>query len=272
MILTSVSLLSASCNPPAAATAAEGAVSQHKRSFAEDQKKDSAPERDLSWRTPQRIVIVRHGEKIKDWLPGLSRQGCYRAYLLPQFFRTWKNEVVEIFAQQPSRNSGSLRCLETAAPVSAEFGRPLDNSFEKGQEGELAKRILSEEKDRGQTVLVAWEHSAIIDLAKSFGVRLTPSLSRWPGSVFDQAWILTFKPGEDLVPELSIVAQELLPTDISQEQSGIENWGSPEKPGSYPDRVIPAKVLQDCFPDDQSLQSMVRERVVRPLPVPKSEI
>lgn len=218
------------------------------------------------WTTPQQIILIRHGEKIDDSNPGLSPQGCERAFQLPLFFNSLSGKIAGIFAQQPNKSGGSLRPLETIAPTASALHQKINNSFKRDEIDGLAQEILNGQAYKGNTVIVAWEHSIIPKLAERLGITLTGNLSQWPGSVFDQAWIISYPNSNSSTPILTIVSEHILPTDISYEQSGIENWNAPESHQVDPTIQIPNSVVSECQSGNQSLDALVTQDAIHSVP------
>jgi hypothetical protein len=214
---------------------------------------------------PNKIILIRHGEKeFRKEESELNSQGCQRAFLLPNFFKSWDN-IEAIYAQQPKKDWKAIRTLQTVAPTADFLNLSINNHYLRNEIQELVQDIFSRPDLNGKTVLIAWEHSMIPKMAQEFGLPITQNLNDWRGEVFDQAWILTFKGSTPGIPELEIVAEHLLPTDITNEQSGIQNWGKPE-PSQTDGRIkIPESILKDCKSGNASLNELVEKYVLVPV-------
>ena len=216
------------------------------------------------WALPAQIVIVRHGEKIDDTYHDLSAKGCERAFQLTEFFKNYSSTVA-IYGQGIKKSTGSIRPLETIAPTAKMFGLKINNSYLKDDISAVTNEIMTAKNYDGKTVLISWEHAAIINLASAFGVQLSNQLQLWPGSVFDQAWIITYPTNDSKKATLQIVAEHVLPTDISNEQSGVANWGSETTPSDN-GLIVPTEVIKTCANGNQLLDQIVQKLVMKPLP------
>lgn len=213
---------------------------------------------------PQQIIIIRHGEKIDDLHSDLSVQGCQRAYALTNFFSKYSSNVVAIFAQQPSRLGRSIRPIETVAPTAEALHIKINNFYLKNEADTLAKEILTNPSYNGRTVIVSWEHTEIISLVSALGVVLPPKLQVWPGTVFDQAWVLTDKVALHQF-DLAITAEYVLPTDIVEEQSGVQNWGVEHPPQDNGLKLDPV-IIDNCSAGNDKLNAVMNSVVMYPLP------
>jgi hypothetical protein len=218
-----------------------------------------------AWATPARIIIIRHGEKIDDSHNDLSPKGCERAYQLVNFFAEFKADTAAIYAQGVKKMSSSMRPMETIAPIAKLLSLKINNQYLRDDVSSLAHEILTETKYQGKTILVSWEHSAILSLVPALGVELPVTLRDWPSSVFDQAWIVSYKNNDLTTADLKIVAEHVLPTDIENAQSGIQNWGSENSPSSN-GIIVPAEIIKNCSAGNQGLDEIVKSTVLKPLP------
>ena len=165
----------------------------------------------LAMAMPAQVVIVRHGEKISDADSDLSPRGEQRAEALVQFTLT-NPEIskfgppVAVFAARPKVDH-SQRAVETARPLAAQLGLTVNVDYSKTQTSEIADFVMSNPAFEGRTVFIAWIHGQIPDLATAFGVAEAP---KWPGSVFDRAWVIRFDSGAATLNDLP---QHLLPGD-----------------------------------------------------------
>ena len=224
--------------------------------------------------TPAQVVIIRHGEK-----PAVGNQvtpqGCERAYSLPRFFDISAavnayGRPVAIYAQTPNKDDGSIRPSETVAPTAAEWGLNVNSNYTHKQYQAMADEILSSPDYDGKTVVIAWEHDAIPDLAQALGAP-NSAPSDWPGDVFDQAWILNYNSGSSLERKpikpgvsasLSIVPEYVLPTD---NPAGGSDWtAGPQTPQNSSPQVS-AEIQNECVNND-SLNAIVRQVSVPSLP------
>lgn len=81
----------------------------------------------------------------------------------------------------------------------------MDCTFENDDFDHLAKHLRSDQFRKGTTVVVAWHHGTIPDLATRLGAEDAPN--EWSDEVFDQIWALRL--GKDKV-DFEVIRQELL--------------------------------------------------------------
>ena len=163
---------------------------------------------------PAEVIIIRHGEKPATG-NDLSPLGYLRANALVGFFQT--NPAVTkfgapaaIYAMGPDSPKGSLRPIQTVAPLAKALGLPIHREYTKDQLPQLVSAVRSNSACDGKTVLICWEHKVIPALVHDFGLD-SPETQDWHGSVFDQAWVLEMK-GEKAV-SAKIVPEHVLPGD-----------------------------------------------------------
>jgi hypothetical protein len=142
---------------------------------------------------PREIVIIRHAEEPRGDSIHLSAKGQRRAEALAEFFQTnaivtQNGRPVALYAPKPKPNK-SRRGEETLIPTSRALGKPIREPFAQEQYAALAQSILRNPTFRGKTVVIAWTHSYIPQLAAAFGVRPTPHT--WKSSVYDRALVIT---------------------------------------------------------------------------------
>ncbi len=219
----------------------------------------------VTFALPKQIIMIRHGEKIDDSHNDLSPQGCQRAYQLPLFFNTYKNDIVAIYAQQSPKAKSSIRPLETIAPTAKMLNIKINNQFLRDDVESVAQDILNNKAYNGKTILVSWEHDAIINLAGALGYSVPKKLKKWPSSTFDQAWIVSYKTLNSNSAVLNIVAEHVLPTDIEAHQSGIGNWCLSVPPVNNGIQV-PISVINECNLGNQKLNQIMIDRLMYKLP------
>lgn len=212
--------------------------------------------------TPRQIVLIRHAEKLDDSHRDLSPQGCQRAYQLTNFFSAYESDVVAIYAQQAKKAWSSIRPLETIAPTAKAVGLKINNNFLRDDVTSVASEILNSKAYDNKTIFIAWEHSAIPNLARALGLQLPTNLQEWPSPIFDQAWILNYDHGK---PKLTIVAEMALPTDILPTQSGVNNWGSETAPKNN-GITLPQDLINECSQGNSGLDQIVKVFSIVPVP------
>lgn len=157
----------------------------------------------------------------------------------------------------------SIRPIETIALTAEKFGLNINNRFQRDDATAVAQDILGTGSYDGKTILISWEHDAILRLVTAFGFQQPPALQNWPGDIFDQAWILSFDSSGTL--SLEIVAEHILPTDIDETESGIANWG-PEKTVLNNGIIVPRSIVASCAAGNRVLDGVARNHVLVPGP------
>jgi hypothetical protein len=147
----------------------------------------------------QTIVFLRHGEKPERGLGQLTCQGLNRALALPAVIEQRFGRPAAIFAPNPSAakpDNGEMysyvRPLATIEPTAIALGMPVNTQFGyddvAGVTAELGKPAYAT-----ATVLVAWEHRLIEDLAKRLLADRNSDESvvpKWNGKDFDSFYVV----------------------------------------------------------------------------------
>jgi hypothetical protein len=145
------------------------------------------------------IVLVRHGEKPALGLGQLDCQGLNRALALPAVIAKGFGKPDVIFAPDPAETKNDngqpydyVRPLATIEPTAIAFGLPVDASIGVSNIEALRQR-LDAPAYRGALVLVAWEHTDIVKLARllmaNYGgdSNIVPD---WKGRDFDSIYVV----------------------------------------------------------------------------------
>lgn len=178
-------------------------------------------------------MLIRHAEKEPDAGPppfGVNPEGAHDKHslvprgwqragaLVPFFDRAWAGGIerpdavyASAVGDDPLFSEGhdiskSLRPQQTVAPLVDAIApnKGLQTPYSVGDEAALVQTILDSEDG---VVLVAWEHSHIPIIARAFSSAVPAS---WPGSSFDDVWILTRSDGSYGFEQ---IAQSLLSGD-----------------------------------------------------------
>jgi hypothetical protein len=184
---------------------------------------------------PQHVLIIRHAEKtgVKTDIH-LSKKGMERAEVLPRLFEVSKNRPKPFptpdFIFAASNSTSSRRPLETVTPLAMKLRLPIDQTYDSKRSLSLDKNgakektanaedmhglraaVFGEPKYRGKTILVAWRHSTIPELAKTLGANKVPAM--WENNVFDRVWQLSYDDNCNVV--LLNRPQLLLPDDAEE--------------------------------------------------------
>jgi hypothetical protein len=162
---------------------------------------------------PAQVVVIRHGEKPATG-PDLDAQGYARAQALVGFFEhnpvvTRFGPIVAIYAMDPKDQNGSQRPIETVTPTAQALGLSIDTDYLRKQIPQMVQDILGNHAYDGKTVVICWEHHVIPAIVDAFGWTSAPQT--WSGSVFDQAWVLSFT--GDKATDFAVVPENVLPGD-----------------------------------------------------------
>ena len=174
---------------------------------------------------PRTILIIRHAEKTDD--PDdlhLSKMGQERAEHLPELFKASPNRpkpfATPDFIVAARNTKQSHRPLDTVTPLAKTLELPVNTQFRnqslddppdtnRKTQRELSEEILTSGKYAGKTVLIAWHHGTLPELARLLGASDCPK--KWKAPVFDRVWQITFdERGQATFADLP---QQLLPGD-----------------------------------------------------------
>ena len=214
------------------------------------------------WATPAQVVIIRHAEKLASG-GEVNRQGCERAYLLPKFFLN--NSTVEQFgtpvatyAVEPNTAYSAIRAIQTIAPTAQALSLQILDPATRIDYSRIVEQIMSNPAYDGKTVLMAWEHKAIPGLAQAFGATLADYMMKWPGRVFDEAWVINFVGAN--APSVQIIPEGVLPSDNPE---GGKNWKNPPM-ATNDNSGIPQQVINECV-NNSALNQIVAQITNPPL-------
>lgn len=155
----------------------------------------------LVFSSPHQIVIVRHGDKLEQKVPGpfLSARGQLRAIALADYYlKNFGAPDAIIAANMVEKNAEvvSIRPILTMTPfvnlLTQQFQKnyPLHAPYTHDKYKELAHDLLTKSEYEEKNILVCWEHHRIPFLAQALGVQ--EPIEAWPNSDFDTIYILNF--------------------------------------------------------------------------------
>ncbi|WP_233808994.1 histidine phosphatase family protein [Paraburkholderia sp. HP33-1] len=180
--------------------------------------------------TTTTIMVIRHAEKPDHQAAGvdangrpdsksLTPQGWQRAGALVQFMAPGSNGeprsplarpkyLLAAYAD-PATDDDSKRPQQTITPLAAHLGTaiPFDCSIGKDQ----LQKLVEKATGAGGTVLIAWEHKRIPEMARMLVAR-GETVPDWPDDRFDMVWVLS-RAGAEW--SLTQVPQMLLASDQS---------------------------------------------------------
>ena len=137
-----------------------------------------------------RIVIIRHGEKPKNG-ENLTCQGENRARQLPAVLsqKFGKPDYTYVPALGLGPSTLHARMFQTVTPLAIRYDLEINSGFGGNDFAGLADSVLK----RTGTVLMVWNHTYIVELAKRLGVQSPPV---WNGKDFDSIWVITYAQGK----------------------------------------------------------------------------
>ncbi len=157
------------------------------------------PARAAPTNTTETIVLLRHAEKPPNGLGQLDCQGLNRALALPAVIRRDFGKPDIIFAPDPAHpktDDGTqydyIRPLATIEPTAIAFTMPVQADIGVADWGALAKQ-LDAPALHSALVLVAWEHSDIVKLARALVAAHAgnpANIPDWDRNDFDSIYVL----------------------------------------------------------------------------------
>ena len=149
---------------------------------------------------PGQVILIRHAEKPAARSDAhLSPAGVKRANQLVSFITTDSTMLrfglpVALFGTMITKNNRGYRTGETLAPLARALRLPVQTPLRGKDYAAVAQLILANPAYAGKTVLVAWNHEQITQMAEAFGV--TPPPPPWSDSVFDQVYLISYHGGK----------------------------------------------------------------------------
>ncbi len=193
----------------------------------------SAPAQDEAKKNtkyPQQILIIRHAEKTGDKADlHLSKAGQERAEVLYKLFVASTDRPDPFpapdFIFAASNAKDSHRPIETVTPLAMKLKLSIIDTYtsklpadgkEKAAKApgmvELRDKLFGDPKYFGKTILVAWRHKTITNLAQT--LKATKAPTKWHDEVFDRVWQITYNDQGDAT--FVDRPQRLLPGDAEK--------------------------------------------------------
>lgn len=142
-----------------------------------------------------RLVFIRHAEKPADG-DNLDCRGLNRSMLLPTvLYKKFGNASgIYVPSLKSGKSTGRARMLQTITPYAVKYNLNINSKYaEEDYEG-VAQALLGETG----TVIIVWEHHAILPVLKALGVKKTKTMV-WNESDFDSILIVTFADGKAIL-------------------------------------------------------------------------
>ena len=146
---------------------------------------------------PARVLIIRHAEKPKsEASEELSPEGFERAQALTEIFLRQPELLshgtpVAYYAAAYVPGKTSNRSQQTIRLLAASYHQAVRSDYEETEFKELAKEIMHEPGFHDKTIMIAWNHDYIPQLARALGANAP---AYWPEDVFDKIWVIDFHP------------------------------------------------------------------------------
>ena len=143
--------------------------------------------------TPQKIIIIRHGEK-PDKGDNLSCEGLNRSLQLPDvlYKKFGVPNTIFVPSLDMGRSTNGARMYQTVVPFAVKYNLKIDTKYD----ADDVKGIADDIQKQTGTVLLVWEHKAISKIAKALGVS---NVDKWDDNDFDSIWIITYKNGSPVL-------------------------------------------------------------------------
>jgi hypothetical protein len=98
-------------------------------------------------------------------------------------------------------------------PLAGQLKLEIDARIADDAYPRLVRELRADPKYAGKTVLVAWHHGNLPELAEALGATGVPK--KWGDDVYDRVWVVTF--GDDgRAGKLALRRQALLPGDARE--------------------------------------------------------
>jgi hypothetical protein len=169
--------------------------------FKYDNEPNILPIKQSNITYPKQIIIIRHGEKSPKDMINLSKRGIIRSECLIDYFIHPKgpyNSPDIIYAQKQAIYFSSKRSYETVIPLARALNKTIITKYYKQEIKELINDIVHNPDYEQKTILISWEHMAIVEIAREIGCKFIRSWSNNPTKKFNiedeysKTWIFDF--------------------------------------------------------------------------------
>jgi len=158
--------------------------------------------------TPNKVIIIRHAEKVYG-KNHLDQRGYERAAALPYYFSgnpLYNTPLpAHVFAAGLVETDSSVRPIETCSPIANHLKLSLNVGYKPEETAKLAKEILTNPKYDKANIIICWEHKNIRPLTIALGAE-DPGF--WNHDIFDLVYMLSYDKAEK--PKLEKVLQKLI--------------------------------------------------------------
>jgi hypothetical protein len=182
---------------------------------------------------PARVVLLRHGHKdlptgSQDSNYNLSSIGQRQALLLGERLPAClglRPSSLRLASYGFNLDTGkNARSYQTLVPLAVASGRNVRVFADAEESSEAIGQQLLQDRDYdGTTLVIAWEHRRLPQLARGLGWRTMPAVDH---SDFDSLWLLQYHQ-DDPVPQVRVESQGRL-------LAGCGSGAAPGRPGLRP--------------------------------------
>ncbi len=171
----------------------------------------------------EKIILIRHGEKLKDSSLGqLSCQGLNRSLLLSKILIEKFGKPDYIFAPNPGFHEGKekfkysyVRPLATIEPTAIKLEMPVNTQFGYNEVNKLVTELMHIKYEKS-TIFIAWEHKRIVEITKELFKKnknnAASLIPNWEDNDYDSIFVITI---EKLKNEIKI--------EFKKDMQGLQN-------------------------------------------------
>ena len=166
--------------------------------------------------TPDLVILMRHGHKDLpaadqasnyNLSPAGQRQALQLGERLPACLGL-RPEALRLASYGFNPETGkNARSYQTLVPLAVASGRNI-RVFTDAEEGSesIGQRLLQDPAYAGATLVIAWEHRRLPQLARGLGWRRMPAVNN---DDFDSLWLLRYRQ-DDPAPQVRVASQTRL--------------------------------------------------------------
>lgn len=164
---------------------------------------------------PELVVLIRHGHKDRPAdlqsrnynLSAIGQRQALRLAGLPACLGV-RPPGLRLASYGFDLDTGkNARSYQTLVPLAVASGRNIRVFADSEQASEaIGERLLADPTSAGATLVIAWEHRHLPQLARGLGWRAMPAVD---DGDFDSIWLLRYRPG-DSAPAITLDSQSRL--------------------------------------------------------------
>ena len=164
---------------------------------------------------PELVVLIRHGHKDRPAdlqssnynLSAIGQRQALQLAGLPACLGV-RPQGLRLASYGFDLDTGkNARSYQTLVPLAVASGRNIRVFGDSEQASEaIGERVLADPTSAGATLVIAWEHRHLPQLARGLGWRAMPAVD---DGDFDSIWLLRYRPG-DSAPAVTLDSQSRL--------------------------------------------------------------